>query len=35
MSGRRPFIKGFLKHCESLGCGHVYGLFAPEFSGWP
>jgi putative transposase len=27
MSGRRPLSRDFLRLCECLGCGHVYGLF--------
>jgi len=27
MSGRRPLSRDFLRLCECLGCGHVFGLF--------
>ena len=30
MSGRRPFVKGWLRLCERIGCGHVFGLLTRE-----
>ena len=30
MSGRRPLIKGYFRHCAGRGCGHVFGLLRGE-----
>ena len=31
MSGRRPLSRVFVKRCERLGCGHVFGLLTRKW----